>query len=169
MHLIVDGYNVLFAIARYGGGRPISEVIDEARERLLPELVRYAQETGDQVTVVFDSRQPAGGATRAESLPGVTVRYSHPPRTADDDILALVERSTGAGHIEVVTSDRELAGACRRAGAEVTGAKSFYGRLQGLLREAEADQHEQQIKREPPSDAEVRHWLEIFGDDEPHE
>jgi hypothetical protein len=64
-----------------------------------------------------------------------------------------------------VTSDRALADACRRAGAEVVGAKTFHGRLTDRLRAADAERHEQQIKREPPSAAEVREFLELFGGD----
>jgi len=167
MHLIVDGYNVLFAIARYGRGRAVADALDEARGRLLPQLVRYAQETGDQVTVVFDSRRPAGGASRAESLPGVRVVYSHPPRSADDDIRRLVETSTGPQHIRVVTSDRALAGACRRAGAEVVGARTFHNGLTARLREADADRHEYEIKRQAPDADEIREFLELFGEEDP--
>jgi len=141
-------------------------VLDEARERLLPQLVRYAQQTGDQVTVVFDSRQPSGGATGRQSLPGVSVVHTHPPRIADDDILRLVAESTGPAHVRVVTSDRALADACRRRGAAVVGAMAFYRQLTDLLREADAARAEHQLKREPPSDAELRYWLDVFGDDE---
>jgi len=158
MHLIVDGYNVLFAIARYGRGRAVADALDEARGRLLPQLVRYAQETGDQVTVVFDSRR---------SLPGVRVVYSHPPRSADDDIRRLVETSTGPQHIRVVTSDRALADICRRAGAEVVGARTFHNGLTARLREADADRHEHQIKRQAPDADEIREFLELFGEDDP--
>ena len=125
MHLIVDAYNVLFAIGRYGGGRKIADVLDEARRRLLPQLVRHSQHTGDQVTVVFDSRQPAGGASRHEGLPGVRIVYAHPPRTADDDIRRMVEASTAPQHVRVVTSDRELRDACSRRGAGGVGARSI--------------------------------------------
>lgn len=166
MSLIIDGYNVLFAIGRYGG-KPIGEVIEQARTRLLHQLVRYHQETGDGVTVIFDSKQPAGGASREESLPGVRIRYSHPPRTADDDIRRLVETSTAPRHIRVVTSDRALARDCAQAGADVVGAKTFYHELSRQTRQADAEGREHQLKREPPSADEVREWLEIFGDDEP--
>ena len=167
MHLIVDGYNVLFAIARYGRGRPVAEALDEARARLLPQLVRYAQHTGDRVTVVFDSRQPAGGASHRESVRGVRIVYSHPPRTADDDIRQMAEASSGPQHVRVVTSDRALRHACTRAGADVVGAKTFHRQLCDLLREADAERTEHQLKHEPPSDAELRHWLDVFGADEP--
>lgn len=167
MHVIVDGYNVLFAIARYGRGRPVAEALDEARARLLPQLVRYAQHTGDRVTVVFDSRQPAGGASHRESVRGVRIIYSHPPRTADDDIRQIAEASSAPRHVRVVTSDRALRHACARAGADVVGAKTFHRRLCDLLRQADADRHEHQLKHEPPDADEVREFLELFGGDEP--
>jgi len=164
MSLIIDAYNVLFAITHHGG-KPIGDAIEEARTRLIEKLVRHHQETGEDVTLVFDSHQPAGGASRQESLPGVYIRYSHPPRTADDDILRLVETSTGPQHLRVVTSDRALGRACSKAGAEVVGAMTFYNDLTLRGRKADEDGKEQQLKNEPPSADEVREWLELFGDD----
>jgi len=169
MPLIVDGYNVLFAIGRYGRGKAIGEVLDEARQRLLAELVRHCQHTGEAATVVFDSRKATGGASRQDTLPGVRILYSHPPRTADDDILRLVEQSTAPRQLRVVTSDRELRGACARHGAEVVGARTFYRQLAALARDADADRREHLLKRQPPDDDELRYWLDVFGDDEPQD
>ena len=169
MHLIVDGYNVLFAIGHHGRGRSVADVLDEARQRLLPRLVRHHQQTGDSVTVIFDSNKHLGGARNAESLPGVAVRYTAPRRTADDEILALVGQSSGPQHLRVVTSDRELGDACRRGGADVVGAMTFYRQLGDLTRCAETERTEHQLKTELPDADEVREFLDLFGGDLPPE
>lgn len=169
MQLIVDGYNVLFAIAHHGRGRAIADVLDEARERLLPKLVCHHRQTGDTVTVIFDSNKHLGGARGGKSLPGVAVRYTAPRRTADDEILARVEQSSGPQHLRVVTSDRELGDACRRGGADVVGAMAFYHQLSDLTRRAETERTEHQLKTEPPSHDEVREFLDLFGGDLPPE
>ena len=165
MPVIVDGYNVLFAIARYGG-RPISAVIEEARERLLSRLVAYHQATGLGVTVVFDSRRARGGARQDETVQGVRVVYSHPPRTADDEIFLLVKTSGDPRTILVATSDRKLADACTGEGAASIGAIAFYRELEDVCIEADEDDAEQRLKEQVPSDAEVRELLEAFGEDD---
>lgn len=165
MPLIVDGYNVLFAIAEHGD-RSVAEAVEEARSRLLRHLTRYHQATREPVTLIFDSGARTGGATREERLPGIRILYSHPPRTADDDVRRLVEVSTAPQHLRVVTSDGELARACARLGARVVGAKAFLGELAALAREAKADESEDRLKQQPPSADEVREWLEIFGEED---
>jgi len=161
MPLIIDGYNVLFAIARYRG-HSVGDALEEARSRLLDHLVCYHRAKDDDVTIVFDRRQPTGGTSRQERVGGVRILYAHPPRTADDDILRLVEASTAPRHLRVVTSDRELATNCARCGASVVGAMTFFNELTRYTRQAKREQEEHQLKTQPPSDAEVAEWLEVF-------
>jgi len=161
--LIIDGYNLLFAIARFGG-RPVAKAIEEARARLLDQLIRYHRSTGEAITIVFDKRKHTGGARAQESLPGIRIVYSHPPRTADDEIRRLVEGSTAPRHIRIVTSDRELARACRERGASVVGARTFFTQLTSVVRRADADEDELRLKQNLPSADELAEWLEAFGE-----
>lgn len=46
-------------------------------------------------------------------------------RTADDAIVALIERELEPEAVEVVTSDRELAGRVRALGAAVSGPRAL--------------------------------------------
>ena len=52
-YLIVDGYNVIGALDRYGtaGG------LDEARELLINDALKAAGWTGRQIIVVFDAHR----------------------------------------------------------------------------------------------------------------
>jgi predicted RNA-binding protein with PIN domain len=163
MATIVDGYNVLFAIAHYRG-QSVSDAIDEARERLMDRLARYGRRTGEGVTVVFDSRKGRGGAEQQETPGGVRVLYSHPPRIADDDIKRLVEASASGGQVRVITSDRELAHACRQRGASVAGAMTFWRELSRAVEDDRGDQDETIQKHQAPSDEEMREYLDAFGD-----
>ena len=164
MSLIIDGHNVLFAIARHGG-RTVSEAIEAAREELTDQLLRRSRLSREAITVVYDSRRLTGGAHPDESLPGIRILTSHPPRTADDDILRLVRASTAPRTLRVVTSDRELGAACAACGADVVGAMAFYRELLQEARSTVKGEAESRIKTQPPSDEEVREWLDIFGGD----
>lgn len=163
MALIVDGYNVLFAIADYGG-QSVSDAIAEARGRLLDRLAQYRRRTGEAVTVIFDSRKSQGGARQQDTAGGVQVLYSHPPRIADDDIKRLVESTASDRQVRVVTSDRELADACRQRGAKVVGAMTFWRELSRSNKAERGDQNETMQKHQSPSDDEMRELLDAFGD-----
>jgi predicted RNA-binding protein with PIN domain len=163
MPLIVDGCNVLFSLVPQGANSS-QEAIEAARERLLRELLRYLQATGQSVTVVFDQGSFSGGARREEAFGSVRVLHAHPPRTADDDIRRMVEISTAPQTLRVVTSDRELGRACSHRGAAVVSANAFLDDLRRVVSTARADETEQRRKEEPPSEDELRYWLGVFGD-----
>jgi predicted RNA-binding protein with PIN domain len=120
MRWLVDGMNVV-------GSRPDGWWRDRrgAMRKLVDRLEDFAEETGDDVAVVFDGRP-------FELEPGrrVEVRFAPGGRNAADDAIAeLVANDPDPGSLTVVTSDAELADRVRAAGAEVAPAGSFRRRL----------------------------------------
>ena len=119
---IVDGMNVI-------GSRPNGWWRDRpgAMRALVEELETFAERDGEAVTVIFD-----GKPFELESK-DVEVRFAsrRGPNAADDDIAALVGRNADPGGLSVVTSDADLAGRVRAAGATVVGAGEFRRRLDG--------------------------------------
>jgi predicted RNA-binding protein with PIN domain len=103
---LVDGNNVM-------GSRPDGWWNDRhgAMQRLVNHLDDRAAASGDHIAVVFDGRE--------RDLQAVRVHVSFAPH-ADD---AIAERA--APGVTVVTSDRELAGRARAAGADVAGARTL--------------------------------------------
>ncbi|MGI5168655.1 NYN domain-containing protein [Spirillospora sp. CA-253888] len=109
VHLIVDGYNV----TKTGYGEL---TLADQRTRLLSGLGGLAAQTRAEVTCVFDGAElDAPVATMAPR--GVRVRFSPPGRTADEMIGDLVRAEPPGRPVVVVSSDREVADAARRAGA----------------------------------------------------
>ncbi|MGH9150796.1 MAG: NYN domain-containing protein, partial [Acidimicrobiales bacterium] len=88
--------------------------------------------TGEPVTLVVDGGP--GPALAEGHHGGVDVRYARRrgPGGADDRIVDEVVTLAGASPVEVVTSDRELAGRARALGATVTGAGALLARLDQL-------------------------------------
>jgi predicted RNA-binding protein with PIN domain len=127
MRLIVDGMNVI-------GSRPDRWWRDRraAMRRLVQTLDRYAKGTGDEVTVVLDSRPfEAAGDAR-----GVSVRFAPGGRNAgDDQIVRLVERDEAPATLRVVTSDKELAARVKALGARVMPAGEFRAELDRFERD----------------------------------
>ncbi len=124
MRWLVDASNVI-------GSRPDGWWRDRegAARRLIAALERFAEASGDPVTVVLDAGPPdLAGRTGAVD---VVIAPSTPSRrnAADDEIVRLLEASGTAGGVRVATSDRELAERVRALGAEVEGARTFRERL----------------------------------------
>jgi predicted RNA-binding protein with PIN domain len=124
MRLIVDGMNVI-------GSRPDRWWRDRrgAMRRLVGELGVYADETGDEVTVVLDGRPFDLG----ERVDAVTIRFAPGGRNAgDDEIVRIVEADARPRTLEVVTSDRELGRRVRALGAHVVPAGELRAELDRL-------------------------------------
>ncbi len=121
MRWVIDGMNVI-------GSRPNGWWRDRpgAMRALVDELKAFADETGEPVTVVLD-----GKPFDLEGGHAVDVRFAsrRGPNAADDDIAALVESDDDPADLSVVTSDGDLAGRVREAGATVVGAGNFRRRL----------------------------------------
>jgi uncharacterized protein YaiI (UPF0178 family) len=119
---IVDGMNVI-------GSRPDGwwRDRDAAMARLVDLLERFAAETGDDVTVVFE-RKPR------PPLKSTVIEIAHAPKPGRDagdfEIARRVEADPQPGSINVVTSDRWLADRVSDAGATVLGSDGFRSRLE---------------------------------------
>jgi hypothetical protein len=114
--LLVDGTNLLHALARGGDRLPSAAVIGRIRA-LVP--------AGVAVTIVLDG-PPAPGAHERRVASGVEVRHSN-RRPADDvlrDLVAMAPEGT-----LVVTDDRELGHGLRMAGARLAGTPWLAERL----------------------------------------
>jgi predicted RNA-binding protein with PIN domain len=121
VRLVVDGMNVI-------GSRPDRWWRDRrgAMRRLVGALDAYAKETGNEVTVVFDSRPFEVG----EDVSSVAVQFAPGGRNAgDDEIVKIIERDSAPDTLHVVTSDRELAARAGALGARVIPAGEFRAEL----------------------------------------
>jgi predicted RNA-binding protein with PIN domain len=123
--LIVDGSNLLPAIARSRGAVPPAALIGRLRAAVPASIA---------VELIFDGA-PDPGLRGERIAAGVTVRHAG-RRTADAAILDSIERagptfaSRNADAILVVTDDRELATGVRARGARTAGTAWLIGRLE---------------------------------------
>ncbi|MBI3394044.1 MAG: NYN domain-containing protein [Nitrospirae bacterium] len=120
--ILVDGYNLLGALRGMGGP------LEANREELVRLLAAYAAGRPHEVTVVFDAMHEGGIHETRDRRGAVTLVYTARGETADDRIVRMVEVRPGAAWL-VVTSDRALAAAAKRRGADVVGAGTFAQRI----------------------------------------
>jgi predicted RNA-binding protein with PIN domain len=137
---LVDGYNLIRRDAELRDretGR-----LEAGRSALLALVAGVAREVRDDFVVVFD------GAHRQASAPSpgrVQIVFSRPPETADD-----VLRRLAATHREgaiVVTSDRAVLDAARRAGAVGVSAEAFLNAVRRPDVDDDVDDEDEHVER----------------------
>jgi predicted RNA-binding protein with PIN domain len=104
-YLILDGYNVIGTLHRYGtaatGG------LDESREILINDALKAAGWTGRQIIIVFDAhRGPESEGVEERAGGAVRLIYSAPNESADDVIERLLANLDGPA--TVYTADFAL-------------------------------------------------------------
>ena len=140
MRWLLDGYNVIRHDAELRDRETAR--LEAGRAGLLALVAELARDVGDDFTVVFDGAHRAGGAPAGGR---VQVQFSRPPETADDVLrrLAAVHREGAV----VVTSDRAVLDAARRAGAVGVTAEAFLDAVRGP--EGDEDDDEPTSSRGP--------------------
>ena len=144
MRWLIDGYNVIRRDPDLRGRE--TESLEAGRTALLAMVARVARDLPDSFTVVFD------GARRTGDAPGggqVQVVFSRPPASADDELRRLA--ATLREGAVVVSSDRAVQDAARRAGAVALSAEAFLEAVETGSSEVDddADDEEEQPRRGP--------------------
>ncbi len=154
MRVVIDGYNLLFAVGRLGprSGRP---ALEGARRWLVQQLRQGATAVAD-VTVVFD------GYGRAEAPGDVGVVFSQ-GESADDVIEELIRAEPAPRRLTVVSDDNRLKQAARRRGCAVSGCLDYIERLGEAPRGA-AELPAEEAKPDAPAGEEAERWRQAFGD-----
>src|SRR5882672_8690752 len=124
MRWLVDGYNVVRRDPELKARE--AESLEAGRRALLHLLARARLAPHDEFTVVFDGARLSSGAPTAAGR--IRVIFSRPPSTADDELMRL-SRQLRNGAV-VVSSDRKVQDAARRAGSAVLTAEQFLEALE---------------------------------------
>ncbi len=154
MPFMIDGHNLIAAHPDLN----LSDLDDE--QQLLDQLNAYFTGIRRKATVFFDRAQPGKQNLQAgHFLRAVFVRA---PRTADDAIRAELRKlGPRAANWTVVSSDREVMEAARKAGARVVESQSFAEKLFSQEGDGEPQKSDTGL-----SAADVDRWLRLFQGDE---
>lgn len=124
MRWLIDGYNVIRRDPDLRGAE--ARGLEAGRAALLRIVAEAARQSTDHFAVVFDGAPVPGPV----ASPGqVQVIFSRPPQKADDVLIRLAGQWRD-GAI-VVSSDRRVQDAGRRAGCPVLGVDDFLAALDG--------------------------------------
>jgi predicted RNA-binding protein with PIN domain len=127
-NLIIDGYNVIFRLARDAEFRPGG--VQRLRTELEAAVARYGRKRGIRPWIVYDGKSMGVSHAGARELEHLKVSYADPPAEADDMICEMARQIREKGRtVEVVTSDAGLADRLRQMGAETVSVEAFQDRL----------------------------------------
>jgi predicted RNA-binding protein with PIN domain len=104
-YLLIDGYNFMNAWWKLKGME--FGDLEEAREKLIDELIEYKWYTGENVAIIFDAYLVKGNLGKRERRRGIEVIFTKENETADSYIEKKVEMLTRdkRNHVRVATSD----------------------------------------------------------------
>lgn len=159
--VIIDGNNLLHAMHAHA---PLPTI---GRETLVKVVERWAGQSDNDVTLVFDGPTPREGLAKQMTSRRITVRFSA-PMTADDIIVAMIQRAKDPGRVRVVTGDTAIRREVRYRRCLHTDVVSFITELFPGKGETRPPQRSAAEKQDKVSPQETREWLDMFGyeDDE---
>ena len=130
-HIIVDGYNVIFA---WDELKALAEKsLDLARSKLIEALINYQSCTRAEVVLVFDAYRVPGGTGAKYTEAGLHIVYTRENETADMYIERLVDEIGKNETVRVVTSDSLVRLGALRAGVLRTSSAEFKGEVERVL------------------------------------
>ena len=164
--IIIDGYNLLFACPsvfdQITPPWPGKKNMEAARYEMLTLLARYQPLAKKEITVVFDGRSRV--LNRLPSRARLKILFA---KSADAEIVRLVDESQNPKALRVITSDAELRKKVKSLGAQVSSARPFLEEVdKALSREMRKGQKEPPEKFHGPNSFEVNYWLKVFKGEE---
>jgi predicted RNA-binding protein with PIN domain len=165
MAILIDGYNVLFALALIPKEVQPGD-LQRARLTLLDMLHRALGEAGRGVTVVFDAAGAPPGAPGDFVRHGIEVRFAERKEEADEALERLIRAASAPQKLTVISSDLRLRQAAQRRGARSVRAEDILE----WLDEMRANRRQSKPATPAPEDKPARepnvdHWLRAFSGD----
>ena len=126
MHLIIDGYNLLYC------GRTQIKMnqieLQWERDRLINQLSNYRKRKPSEMIVVFDGWLGGWSTEKREREKGIDLIFSKLGEKADEVIKRLVgEKGSG---VWVITSDRDISKYAERMGVPVIPSEQFRKKME---------------------------------------
>lgn len=151
MPYLVDGNNVMFALAQAG--------VDAGRGRLTAMLEALAARENQAVAVVFDGAEKLTSPHDERLDVRVKVLYAA-PRTADEVIEERIAGDTAPHRLTVVSSDHEIRNAAHRRRCRTMDSLAFAHHLLHPPARPAGDEPGRQGGLGPE---ETQRWLKEFG------
>lgn len=167
MRILIDGYNLMYAMGLLGK-RLGPDGLRKVRHRFLTDLAdALGAVDAYQTTVVFDASAPPGNAPAETSHKGLTVLFASNEASADDRIERLIAAHTSPKSLTVVSSDQRIRQAAARRKAKALTTDEFWTLLESRKRgkpDEPPPARETSERTAGLSPQEAAYWLNEFRD-----
>jgi uncharacterized protein len=164
MTLIIDGYNLLYAVGVVAKG-PGPHGLERARLALLNFLAESLDPRDlPHAIVVFDAHNPPWGAPRTLHHRGLTVHFAVRYEDADSLIEELICHESAPRRLTVVSGDHRLQRAARRRRAIAIDSDVWYAEI--VRQRQKRNQTKAAVPERPPVpllQEDVDYWMRQFG------
>jgi predicted RNA-binding protein with PIN domain len=189
MHIIIDGYNLLFTCFQVRNklkDTPFNQVkktsmLEQYRSKLIGLIKIFYQSRNERITIVFDGSTDYSGHSQESSLINtdyLTVLFSDKNITADDLIIKIAVKSVSESEVLVITSDNDVKQKLKPEGVKIVSSYDFMSMLSRQKDTAEPIASSLKNKSRSPKDIikdtkklygispeEAEKWMELFGFD----
>jgi len=156
MPIIIDGYNLLWAITKPGEeSEPITDV---GLCRILGAYLKAVKEKG---RIVFDGVGPPD-KSGFDNIRNLEVVFTGRATDADTVIEGKIRASTAPKRLMIVSSDQRLRKAGRTRKAVLIKSEMFWAEVLKQLRQ-KSKTEEPVEKRMGLTEGETKQWLDYFG------
>lgn len=123
MHYWIDGYNLLFRLAKN------YRAMRQQERKILSALNRSITELNYSVTIVFDGREKDPPEAVRRNLDSLVLIYTPHHQTADEYMLKIISESSYPERETIITSDLELLRKAKQRGARGQTVEEFITQL----------------------------------------
>ncbi len=165
MPLLIDGYNLLYAIGLLGRGLGPGG-LERSRLALVGHLAAALEpEELARTTIVFDAAGAPPGLPSTLNSHGLTIRFAVGYDEADTLIEELIRAEPNPKRLVVVSSDHRIQRAARRRRATAVDSETWYDDVERRRRQRSepASQAVPARPAVPLVEDEVAYWLGLFG------
>lgn len=157
--LLIDAWNLLHATATR------AEPLADLDVRSLVAVLARTRWAGTKTMLVCDGPRPGSGhaAPGAATIAEARIIYTGATREADDQIEQILESCSFARRITVVSSDKRLRRAAKRAGAHWLSAQAFCKQIEADLARAKREPVPAFAREIPLGPYAVDHWMREFA------
>jgi predicted RNA-binding protein with PIN domain len=166
MRILIDGYNLMYAVGLLGK-RFGPDGFRRTRQRFLNDLAALLGAVdARQTTVVFDASAAPDDVPDSAAHQGMSIVYAVGDESADERIEALIARHSSPKSLTVVSSDRRIRQSAARRRARAVSSEEFWSGLREKRPDRPAATRptaEDRARLHGLTPAESAAWLDVFG------
>lgn len=165
--LLVDGYNLMYAVGAIQHGATEPKALQRGRERVIGMIAqRMSHELRKRVWIVFDSELAPKDLPDLWLKDGVYIAFSRGWNSADEMLQAILAEHHSPKQLVVISSDHAVQRKALSRNARCFDSDGWTDAIDALSSgqaSKQDDEHEDAVRPDNVSPSERDRWLREFG------